>query len=142
MPLYTWWPIGLIVLSNVFYHISSKQTPAGIHPLASLSVTYLVGAAVSALLYTVLNRGGSLAAEYRQLNWTALVLGLAIVGLEAGSMYMYKLGWNINTGHLTHSALLSIALLFIGWALYGEPMTANKLIGVVLCLAGLSFITR
>ena len=142
MPLNTWWPIGLIVLSNVFYHISSKQTPSGIHPLASLSVTYLVGAAVSALLYAVLNRGGSLAAEYRQLNWTALVLGLAIVGLEAGNMYMYKLGWNINTGHLTHSALLSIALLFIGWFLYREPMTANKLIGIVLCLAGLTFITR
>ena len=142
MPLSAWWPIGLVVLSNVFYHISSKQTPANIHPLASLSVTYLVSAALSALLYAALNRGGSLAAEYRQLNWTALLLGLAIVGLEAGNMYMYKLGWNINSGHLTHSALLSIALLFVGWFLYGEPLTANKLIGIVLCLAGLTFISR
>ena len=142
MPLSTWWPIGLVVLSNIIYHISSKQTPAAIHPLASLSVTYLVGAAVSALLYAALSRGGHLLAEYRQLNWTALALGLAIVGLEAGNLYMYKLGWNVNSGHLTHSALLSIALLFVGRALYGEPITANKLIGIVLCLAGLTFISR
>ena len=142
MPIQAWWPIGLIVLSNIFYQICSKQTPEGINPLASLAVTYLVGAACSVALYFALERGGSLLREYRQLNWTAFVLGLPIVGLEAGSIYMYKLGWNVNTGHLTHSALLAITLIFVGYFLYREPITPNKLIGIALCLAGLTFITR
>ena len=88
MPIQNWWPIGLIVLSNIFYNISSKQTPQMVHPLASLTVTYLVSAAASAGLYFLLNRDGSLLGEYRQINWTTYVLGLAIVGLEAGSIYM------------------------------------------------------
>ena len=142
MPIQNWWPIGLIVLSNIFYNISSKQTPQTVHPLASLTVTYLVSAAASAGLYFLLNRGDSLLGEYRQINWTAYVLGLAVVGLEAGSIYMYKMGWNINTGHLTHSALLAIALLFVGYFLYHEALTPSKLLGVVLCLAGIGFLNH
>ncbi|MBR1457730.1 MAG: EamA family transporter [Oscillospiraceae bacterium] len=137
-----WWPIGLIVISNVFYHICSRQTPDTIHPLASLSVTYLIGAATSVAVYFLIDRGGSLAQEYRHLNWSACVLGIAIVGLEVGSIYMYKLGWNLNTGHLTHSALLAIALLLVGYLFYHEAITANKLIGIVLCLAGIAFLNR
>ena len=142
MSIQNWWPIGLIVTSNIFYHICSKQTPQAVHPLASLTVTYLVGALISAALFFLLNRGGSLLGEYRQINWTAFVLGLAIVGLELGCIYMYKLGWNINTGHLTHSALLAIALLFVGYFLYHEALTPSKLLGVVLCLLGIGFLNR
>ena len=41
------WPIALIVISNIFYNICSKETPAAINPFASLTVTYIVGAVVS-----------------------------------------------------------------------------------------------
>ena len=36
------WPIALVVLSNVVYHICAKSLPAAMNPLASLTVTYLV----------------------------------------------------------------------------------------------------
>lgn len=44
------WPIALVVLSNVVYQICAKSTPRDIDPLASLTVTYTVGAIASALL--------------------------------------------------------------------------------------------
>ena len=44
------WPVILIVLSNVFYQISTKSVPEGLNPYASLLVTYLVGAASSVIL--------------------------------------------------------------------------------------------
>ncbi len=140
--LQMYWPIALIVFSNVFYHICSKSTPEELDPLASLIVTYLVGAVCSAVLYFALHRGGDLLAEYRRLNWTSLVLGLAIVGLEAGNLYMYKVGWNISTGMLLHSSLCAIALVFVGSLLYHESITPAKVAGVVICMVGLYLINK
>lgn len=135
-------PMLAVVLSNIFYHICSKSTPDNIDPFASLTVTYSVGALCSAVLFFVLNRGGSLIAEYKALNWSAFVLGAAIVGLEAGFIYMYKAGWNISTGQLVESAVLSICLIFVGALLYREAVTPSKIAGIVLCLCGLFLINR
>lgn len=137
-----YWPILLAVFSNVIYQICAKSTPAGIDPLASVVVTYLVGAAASLGLYFIMNKGGNLSEEYRHLNWAPFVLGLAIVGLEVGSIYMYKVGWKMNTGSLVQNALLCIMLVFVGWLLYKEDLSLTKVIGIVLCLAGLVCINR
>lgn len=142
MTLSMYWPIGLIVLSNIFYHVCSKSTPTDINPFASLTVTYAVGAAVSALLYVLLNRGGSLIQEYRHLNWSSLVLGLAIVGLEAGSIYMYQAGWDISTGQLVHSSILAMILILVGYFFYHEAITPTKVAGILVCMAGLYLINR
>lgn len=140
--MHMWWPIGLIVFSNVFYHICAKQTPEGVHPLAALTVTYVVSAIASGLLYVILTPGANLIKEYKSLNWTSIVLGLAIVGLEAGSVYMYKAGWNISVGHLLHSAILAVILVFIGYLFYHEAITLPRIAGIILCLAGLFLLNR
>ena len=142
MKLSMWWPIGLVVFSNVFYHICSKQTPDQIHPLAALTVTYLVSAVASGILYYAITPGADLLQEYRHLNWTSFILGLAVIGLEAGNMYMYKAGWPVNSGHLAHSSLLIVLLVFVGYFLYHEPITLSKLAGIGCCLAGLILINR
>lgn len=49
------WPITLVILSNIVYQVCAKSAPAGMNPLASLTITYLVAAAVSTLLYFLLN---------------------------------------------------------------------------------------
>ena len=142
MDIRMWWPIALIVFSNIFYNICSKQTPDGIHPLAALTVTYLVSAVACGILFYVLTPGGKLLQEYKSLNWTSYVLGLALVGLEAGSMYMYKAGWNINAGHLVHSSILAVLLVFVGYLLYNETISLQKVLGIFLCLAELFLINK
>lgn len=136
------WPIALIVFSNVIYNVCSKETPAAINPLASLTVTYLIGAVFSAVMYFVLNRGGSLIAEYRNLNWSSFVLGLAVVGLEAGSIYMYKAGWNISSGQLVYSIILAVCLILIGVIAYHEAIGTTKIIGILVCMFGLFLINK
>ena len=135
------WPIALVVLSNVVYQICAKSVPEGMNPFASLTVTYLVGAAVSAVLFFILGSGGNLIKEYGKLNWAPLVLGIVIVGLEAGWIYAYKAGWQVSTGFIVQSALLAAVLLFVGYFLYHEALTWNKLVGVIVCLIGLAFIS-
>ena len=90
------WPVALVVLSNVFYHICAKSMPQDVNPLASLTVTYVVGALVSGALYCITNRGGNLLAEYQKINWTSYILGLAIIGLEFGVISAYKNGWQVS----------------------------------------------
>ena len=75
-----------------------------------------------------------------KLNWTSFVLGVVIVGLEAGWIYAYQAGWQVSTGFIVQSAFLAAALLLVGYFLYHEALTWNKLAGVAVCLAGLVII--
>ncbi len=134
------WPIVLVVLSNTVYQICTKSVPNDINPFASLSVTYLVGALASIVLYFILGSTGNLIKEYGKLNWASFVLGIVIVGLEAGWIYAYKSGWQVSTGFIVQSAFLAAALLLVGYFLYHESLTWNKIVGVVICLVGLFFI--
>ena len=134
------WPIALAILSNVLYHICAKTTPEGIHPFASLTATYLTGAALSAVLYYVLAPQANLVKECSRLNWAPFALGIVIVGLEGGWLYAYKAGWQVNTGFIVQSAFVSVLLLFVGYFLYHEALSWNKLLGTAICLLGLVFI--
>lgn len=135
------WPIALVVLSNTVYQICAKSVPEKMNPFASLTVTYLTGAAASLMLFFLLG-GGSLAEEYGRLNRVPFLLGLSVVGLEAGFIYAYKAGWPVSTASIVQSAFLSAALLVVGTALYHEAVTWNKLVGIAFCMIGLIFINR
>ena len=134
------WPIALVVLSNIVYQICAKSAPGGMDPLASLTVTYLVGALASGALYFLLHRGGNLLREYRALNWAPFVLGIVIVGLEVGFLYAYKNGWQVSRASIVQSSFLAVALVIVGAILYREHITWTKLLGVSICLVGLVFI--
>ncbi|MBR5792826.1 MAG: EamA family transporter, partial [Ruminiclostridium sp.] len=132
----------LVVLSNVVYHICAKSLPAAMNPLASLTVTYLVGAAASATLFCLLNKNASLLKEYAHMNWAPVLLGLAVVGLEMGVICAYKAGWPVSTASIVQSSFLAVALIFVGFFLYREAITWSKVVGILICLVGLGFINR
>lgn len=134
------WPIALVVLSNVFYQIAAKEVPDKINPLASLTVTYLVGAVLSLILYFVLNKNANLIAEYSKLNWAPFALGFSVVGLEVGFICAYKAGWAVSTASIVQSAFLAIVLIVVGYFVYKENLTWNKIVGILICLVGLGFI--
>lgn len=136
------WPIALVVLSNTVYQICAKSIPENVHPLASLTITYLTAAAASIVLYCVLNRDGNLIQQWRQINWASIVLGLVLVGLEVGFIYAYKAGWQISTASTVQSAFLAILLLVVGLVLYHETITWNKIVGIAVCLIGLAILNR
>ena len=134
------WPIALVVLSNIVYQICAKSAPGDMDPLASLTVTYLVGALASGILYFLLHRGGNLLREYRQLNWAPFVLGVVIVGLEVGFLYAYRAGWQVSMAQIVSASLLAVILIVVGRVLYHEAITWNKVAGILICLAGLGLI--
>ena len=136
------WPIALVVLSNVVYQVCAKSVPENVSPFASLTVTYLVGAALSTALFLLTEKDGSLTRELGRMNWAPYVLGIVIVGLEVGFIYAYKAGWPVSTASIVQSAFLAIALLVVGALLYHEGLSWSKLVGIVICLVGLIFINK
>lgn len=134
------WPIALIVLSNVFYQICAKSVPNSMNPFASLTVTYLVGALLSLVFYFILNKDANIIKEYQKLNWAPFVLGFVIIGLEVGYIYAYKSGWGVSVAPVVQSAVLSVILIVVGYCLYKENITWNKIVGVSACVAGLVLI--
>ncbi|MBQ3265122.1 MAG: EamA family transporter [Ruminococcus sp.] len=136
------WPIALVVLSNVVYQICAKSVPDGLNPFAALTVTYLVGALASTVFFCAQTKSVNIIKEFGKLNWAPFVLGLVIVGLEVGFIYAYKAGWTVSTAALVQGVALAVILIFVGWLLYKEAITWNKLVGIAICIVGLFFINH
>ena len=134
------WPLALVILSNIIYQICAKSLPTEINPLASLTITYIVAAASSAILYFALTKNPDLVHEYSKLNWVPFTFGIVLVGLEVGFIYAYKAGWPVSTASVVQSSFLAVALIIVGFLLYHETITWNKIAGVIICLIGLGLI--
>ena len=78
--------------------------------------------------------------ELSKVNWTSIVLGIAIVGLELGYIFMYRAGWKVSSGALVANICLAIALIFVGAILYGENITVKQVLGILVCIVGLFLI--
>lgn len=137
-----YWPILLIVAANVIYHITAKSVPQTINPLAMLTVTYVCSAALALALYFFTSPVKNLTTEFSHLNWTTLVMGLAIVGLEFGSINMYKVGWDISVGSLFANIALALALIVVGMLFYKESINLHQFVGIGLCCVGLVLISK
>lgn len=133
------WPVLLILGSNIAYNLMTKSTPVQVNPFASLTVTYLVAAVFSFILLLFSSSGHPLA-DFREVNWTGIVLGMAIVGLELGYICLYRAGWNISVGSLVTNVLLAACLLVIGLIVFKEAVGVKQMLGIAVCLCGLVLI--
>jgi drug/metabolite transporter (DMT)-like permease len=139
----SFWPIFLILLSNIFYHITTKSTPSGANPFLSLTVTYIISALISIVLYRVTAPAKTtLSQNLSLLNWTSLALAVVIIGLEIGHILLYRAAWNISVASLITNILLAASLILIGWLFYHEKISSQQIIGVLICLVGLFFINQ
>ena len=76
------------------------------------------------------------------LNWAPFVLGLSVVGLEVGAIFMYKAGWEISVGNIVQAIFVAIALLVVGVLIYKEALTGTKVAGIAACLVGIFLLNK
>ena len=134
--------IILIVASNIIYNISQKSTPEKANPFSALLVTYLTATLLTIIAYQFFKAEKGFFQSLKEINWTSIALGVAIVGLEVGYLLAYRAGWNISVGSLVANIFLAIALIPVGIIFYKEGFELSKILGVVLCIAGLFLINR
>ncbi|AHF07107.1 EamA family transporter [Desulfitobacterium metallireducens] len=134
--------ILLIIASNVVYNIVQKSTPAKANPFLTLLITYLTAAVITLIMFLFNRTGKGLLASLKELNWTSIVLGLAIVGLEFGYLLAYRAGWKISVGSLVANIALALILIPIGVLFYKEGFGLNKILGALFCIIGLVLINK
>lgn len=133
-----WWPLLLVVLSSVGYQVGLKEVSDVGDPMASLMVTYLAASVVSFVIYFFQSLGReSFLRGVLSVNLSAIGLGLAIVGIEVGTLFMYRAGWAVNVAFVVANSLIVAALMLTGFLLYKEKLTLRQLIGVGISLAGI-----
>ena len=135
-------PVILIVAANVFYNICAKSVPETVNPFLSLLVTYLVSALVTVVLLLMTGLDENFTEAFRKINWASVILGISVVALEFGYITAYRVGWNVSVCSVVANIALAVVLVPIGIGFYKEVLTADQLIGIVLCLGGLFFINR
>ena len=134
----TWWPLLLVVLSSVGYQVGLKEVSDVGDPMASLMVTYLAASVVSFVIYFFQSLGKeSFFRGVLTVNASAIGLGLSIVGIEVGTLFMYRAGWAVNVAFVVANSLIVAALMLTGFLLYKEKLTLRQLIGVGISLAGI-----
>lgn len=134
------WPILIVILSNTFYNVCMKSMPSDVNPFAALMVTYLVAAIISAVIFVVMAKPSNVIVELGKINWTSIVLALAIVGLEVGYVFVYRAGWTVSTASVVANIGLACVLLIVGYFLYRENVSLNQIVGIIVCMFGLVLI--
>ncbi|MDE7241122.1 EamA family transporter [Desulfovibrio sp.] len=131
-----YWPLALVVFANVLYNLSAKSIPRDCSPWTVLVVTYLTASFLSFISYFLFEKDRDFLASLAHTNWTGFALGLSMVGLEVGYIFMYRTGWKISVASLLVNVLLAVLLLFIGLVFYREHLNMRQLAGICLCLLG------
>lgn len=134
--------IVIIVASNIVYNICQKSTPQTANPFAALLVTYLTAAILTIIAFFFYKSDKGFFQSFSDLNWTSIVLGIAILGLEFGYLLAYRAGWNISAGSLVANILLALALIPVGVLFYKESFEFHKIIGITFCIVGLILINK
>lgn len=132
----------LAIIASVAYHLIARSIPTGVHPLLTLTVTYLVAAIVTVALLPVFPLEVGLGESLRKVNWTGFALGVAIVGIELGFLLSYRAGWDISLAPLVAIASTTVILIPVGVLAFKERLNLAQVIGLALTMIGLVLINR
>ena len=136
------WPVLIGVGANTIYNISTKSTPGDVNAFASLATSYFIATIGSVVMFFLTSDSKNLLVEISKSNWSALALGVAIVGLEFGYICLYRAGWKIGVASLVANISLACVLLLIGLFVYKEVITLKQLLGMGICAIGLMLIVK
>lgn len=117
-----------------------KSMPGDVNPFGALMVTYLGAAIISGLIFVYVVGPSNVGVEMSKINWTSVVLALAIVGLEVGYVFVYRAGWTVSTASVVANIGLACVLIFVGYFLYQENVSFNQIVGIIVCMFGLVLI--
>ena len=134
------WPMLIVITANTFYNVCAKSTPQGVNSFASLTITYLIAAAASLIMFFVTGEQKNIWQEFSKANWTSAVLGIAVLALEFGYICIYRAGWKVSTASVIANIALACVLVFVGMLLYKETITLRQILGMLVCAAGLYLI--
>lgn len=126
---------------NTAFHSLTKLLPKFKHPFASLTVSYLVAAAVSFLCCIFVDGPQNVSAAFQCINGYSIVIGFALVGVETGLFYLYRADSPLSTTHLLVSIAETAVNVAVGIALFREELNLTNILGLAIGILGTFLVT-
>jgi drug/metabolite transporter (DMT)-like permease len=135
-------PPILIVFGLVLYQVSQKSVDKDASPFVVVAVAYFIGILACVVGFFLFpKQDGALMPMIKTIGWSALGIGLGAAAIEFGFLLAYRAGWNVSILPLSANVFSALILILIGLFVYRESLSAEKIIGVLMCLGGLILIT-
>lgn len=135
-------PLLLAVVGSLLYHASAKSIPKSIDPAAALIGLYGTALAGSLVTFALLKSAPATLQLSRYWHPTVAGVGLGALMIELGFLLAYRGAWPVSTASVIANALVAVLLLPLGALVFGEAVTVDRALGVVLCLIGVSLLQR
>lgn len=129
-------PVLLVMLSGVAYQLGVKEMSVGVDPLVALALTYL-SAAIAAYACYALQVKGRISLGSVKIDWPSFGLGASIVGIEIGNIFVYRMGWTVNSAFIVVNSFVVLALMVVGALFYKEKLRLRQGVGVLISLLGI-----
>lgn len=134
-------PLLLVVGGSLMYHFAAKSIPTTYDPIAALIGLYGTALVGSVLLYLTV-RPRAIASAPRVWHPTIAAVGLGALLIETGFLLAYRGGLPVGTTSVVANGIVAILLFVLGSLWFGEAFTLVKILGVLLCLAGVALLRR
>jgi multidrug transporter EmrE-like cation transporter len=135
-------PLLLAVAGSLVYHASAKSIPKTIDPSAALIGLYATAFAGSIVIFAMLESTPATLQLSRYWHPTVAGVGLGALMIELGFLLAYRGSWPVSTASVIANALVAVLLLPLGALVFGEAITVDRALGVLLCLVGVSLLQR
>src|SRR5258706_6298390 len=134
-------PLMLVVAGSLVYHVAAKSVPKSLDPVASVIGVYAAALVASIAVYAAA-RPGSMPGLGRMWHPAIAAVGLGALMIELGFLVTYRAAWPVSMASVMTNGLVAVVLVPIGALVFGEAITLVRIIGVALCLIGVSLIQR
>ena len=134
--------LSLAIAASVAYHLVLKVTPGAANPFLSLGVTYVLGAVAFLACYALTPDAPAMRDGLKALNWTAVGLAVAIVGIDIAFLMLYRSGFAVALGQNVTQSAAALILLITGVVFFREKLSGANLAGIAMCVAGLWLVSQ
>jgi drug/metabolite transporter (DMT)-like permease len=134
-------PLMLVVAGSLVYHVAAKSVPKALDPVASVIGVYAAALIGSIAVYAAA-RPGSMPGLTRMWHPAIAAVGLGALMIELGFLVTYRAAWPVSMASVMTNGLVAVLLVPIGALMFGEAITPVRVIGVALCLIGVTLIQR
>ena len=133
-------PFLLAVAGLATYHIAQKSVPDTAHPLALLAVAYAIAAVACVAMLPLVTPGQTLREAFATVPSGVVFITLGMLGLEIGYLLAYRAGGPLAFTSVAASTLVALVFVPVGMIFFREAISATRVAGIVLCLAGLGLL--
>ncbi|MFT3785119.1 MAG: EamA family transporter [Tepidisphaeraceae bacterium] len=137
--------ICIAILGLTVYQVAMKTSPHGVNPFGLLVLAYLLAAIVCAAIAPMWSRvdGSPMLPALTGRNLaTAAFIAVSVTLIEVGYLLVYRAGWSISVAPAVAQAATLSLVAVIGFAAMGERVTVTRVLGLLLCVGGVTLITR